>query len=70
MHIFILYDGIHVYYTSYVYIHILLLYTSIYIHQIPGYPTWEISGKLYPGEKTLPELADILNGGGGKGKSP
>ena len=27
---------------------------------IPGYPTWEINGKLYPGEQTLDELRDIV----------
>ena len=28
--------------------------------QIPGYPTWEINGKLFPGEQELDELADIV----------
>jgi uncharacterized membrane protein len=28
--------------------------------KIPGYPTWEISGKLYPGEKALDEIRDIV----------
>jgi uncharacterized membrane protein len=27
---------------------------------IPGYPTWEISGKLYPGEKALDEIQEIV----------
>jgi uncharacterized membrane protein len=27
---------------------------------VPGYPTWEIDGKLYPGERELDELEDIL----------
>uniref|UniRef100_A0A7S4VPD6 Vitamin K epoxide reductase domain-containing protein n=1 Tax=Ditylum brightwellii TaxID=49249 RepID=A0A7S4VPD6_9STRA len=27
---------------------------------IPGYPTWEIDGKLYPGEQELDELEDIV----------
>ncbi|GAX16561.1 hypothetical protein FisN_7Lh288 [Fistulifera solaris] len=27
---------------------------------VPGYPTWEINGKLYPGEKTLDELEEIV----------
>ena len=27
--------------------------------EIQGYPTWEIKGKLYPGEQTLEELAEI-----------
>jgi uncharacterized membrane protein len=27
---------------------------------IPGYPTWEIDGKLFPGEKSLSELESIL----------
>ncbi|CAM9442476.1 unnamed protein product [Chrysoparadoxa australica] len=28
--------------------------------EVPGYPTWEIGGELYPGEKTLEELAEIV----------
>lgn len=28
---------------------------------IKGYPTWEINGKLYPGVKTLEQLADLTN---------
>jgi len=27
---------------------------------IPGFPTWDIGGKLYPGEWGLDELEDIL----------
>jgi hypothetical protein len=27
---------------------------------IPGYPTWEIKGKLYPGEKSLDELEQLV----------
>ena len=27
---------------------------------IPGFPTWEIDGKLYPGEQTLEELEEIV----------
>jgi len=27
---------------------------------VPGYPTWEIGGKLYPGEQELDELEDIV----------
>ncbi|KAL7571505.1 hypothetical protein ACA910_020925 [Epithemia clementina (nom. ined.)] len=27
---------------------------------VPGYPTWEINGNLYPGEKELDELEDII----------
>lgn len=27
---------------------------------IPGYPTWEIKGKLYPGEQALDELEEII----------
>lgn len=27
---------------------------------VPGYPTWEISGKLYPGEQALEELEEIV----------
>ena len=29
--------------------------------KIPGYPTWEIDGRLFAGEMTLDELQDILN---------
>ncbi len=28
--------------------------------KIPGYPTWELSGKLYPGEVYLDELEDMI----------
>eukprot|EP00977_Amphora_coffeiformis_P030421 scaffold46909_cov122-Amphora_coffeaeformis.AAC.1 len=28
--------------------------------QIPGYPTWEINGKLFPGEQALDELFEIV----------
>jgi hypothetical protein len=28
--------------------------------EVPGYPTWEINGKLYPGEKELDELEDLV----------
>ena len=28
--------------------------------KIQGYPTWEIKGELYPGEKDLPELEELL----------
>lgn len=28
--------------------------------QIPGYPTWEIAGTLYPGEQALSELREIV----------
>jgi len=28
--------------------------------QVPGYPTWEIGGKLYPGEQELDELEEIV----------
>jgi len=27
---------------------------------VPGYPTWEIGGKLYPGEMYLDELEEII----------
>lgn len=27
---------------------------------VPGFPTWEIDGKLYPGEQTLEELEEIV----------
>jgi uncharacterized membrane protein len=29
--------------------------------KVPGYPTWEIAGQLFPGEKTLDELTNLLN---------
>lgn len=29
--------------------------------EIPGFPTWEINGKLYPGEKDLDELDALIN---------
>jgi len=28
--------------------------------EVPGYPTWEIRGKLYPGEQSLDELEDLI----------
>ncbi len=28
--------------------------------EIPGYPTWEIQGKQYPGEQSLDELEDLI----------
>ena len=28
--------------------------------KLPGYPTWEIGGRLYPGEQSLEELDDIV----------
>ena len=28
--------------------------------QVPGYPTWEIAGQLYPGEQALEELQEIV----------
>jgi hypothetical protein len=28
--------------------------------KVPGYPTWEIQGKLYPGEQELDELENIV----------
>jgi glutaredoxin len=28
---------------------------------LQGYPTWEINGKLYPGQRSLQELADMSN---------
>lgn len=27
---------------------------------VPGFPTWEIGGRLYPGEKSVPELQRLL----------
>jgi len=29
--------------------------------KVPGYPTWEIGGKLFPGEQSLEELGDIAD---------
>jgi uncharacterized membrane protein len=29
--------------------------------KVPGYPTWEIAGKYYPGEKSLEELESLLD---------
>ena len=29
---------------------------------VPGYPTWEINGQLFPGEQELDELEDIVKG--------
>jgi hypothetical protein len=28
--------------------------------KVPGYPTWEIAGQLYPGEQALEELQTIV----------
>ncbi|MEI6426815.1 MAG: vitamin K epoxide reductase family protein [Pseudanabaena sp. ELA607] len=28
---------------------------------VTGFPTWEIGGKMYPGDRSLPELADLSN---------
>eukprot|EP00536_Pseudo-nitzschia_multiseries_P016825 jgi/Psemu1/222759/e_gw1.1249.26.1 len=30
--------------------------------EIPGYPTWEIQGKLYPGQQELDELEELVKG--------
>jgi uncharacterized membrane protein len=30
---------------------------------VPGYPTWEIGGHLYPGEKSIDDLARLLDDG-------
>mmetsp|Transcript_2222 Transcript_2222/g.4611 ORF Transcript_2222/g.4611 Transcript_2222/m.4611 type:complete len:362 (+) Transcript_2222:126-1211(+) len=30
--------------------------------EIPGYPTWEIQGKLYPGQQEIDELEDLVKG--------
>ena len=27
--------------------------------KVPGFPTWEINGELFPGEKSLEDLAKI-----------
>jgi hypothetical protein len=32
--------------------------------RVPGFPTWEIQGKQYPGEKDLAELEAILDAAG------
>ena len=29
-------------------------------NEVPGYPTWQIQGKLYPGQQELDELEDIV----------
>ncbi len=29
-------------------------------HILRGYPTWEINDRLYPGEKTIQQLEDIV----------
>lgn len=29
--------------------------------RIPGYPTWEIDGELYPGEIDIPELERLVD---------
>ena len=29
-------------------------------NNVPGYPAWQIDGKLYPGEKSLAELEELL----------
>ncbi|KAL3914001.1 MAG: hypothetical protein SGILL_006272, partial [Bacillariaceae sp.] len=31
------------------------------IMEVPGYPTWEIQGKLYPGELELEELEELVD---------
>ena len=28
---------------------------------VPGYPTWEIDGELFPGERSLDELREIVD---------
>ena len=30
--------------------------------ELPGYPTWEIGGELFPGEKSVEELREIVDG--------
>ncbi|KAG7358403.1 vitamin K epoxide reductase family protein [Nitzschia inconspicua] len=30
--------------------------------EVPGYPTWEIHGKLYPGQQELDELEELVQG--------
>ena len=29
--------------------------------QVPGYPTWQIDGRLFPGEKSIDELSQLLD---------
>eukprot|EP00585_Thalassiosira_rotula_P012428 CAMPEP_0196132312 /NCGR_PEP_ID=MMETSP0910-20130528/1993_1 /TAXON_ID=49265 /ORGANISM="Thalassiosira rotula, Strain GSO102" /LENGTH=457 /DNA_ID=CAMNT_0041391911 /DNA_START=26 /DNA_END=1399 /DNA_ORIENTATION=- len=29
--------------------------------EVPGYPTWEIGGKLFPGEKSVEELREVVD---------
>eukprot|EP00978_Attheya_sp_CCMP212_P021084 scaffold61205_cov53-Attheya_sp.AAC.2 len=29
-------------------------------HKVPGYPTWEIGGQLYPGEQEIEELQEVV----------
>lgn len=29
---------------------------------MPGYPTWEVRGELYPGEKSIEQLEEIARG--------
>jgi hypothetical protein len=36
-----------------------LAYSRPCVLQVPGYPTWEIGGELYPGEKTIEQLEEI-----------
>ena len=38
--------------------------------KVPGYPTWQINGKLYPGQKTLDELETLLKDLDGNSKLP
>jgi hypothetical protein len=33
--------------------------------RVPGFPTWEIRGQFYPGEKDLSELENILDDAAG-----
>ena len=35
-------------------------YSVCRARDIPGYPTWEIGGRLYPGEKTIGEIEKIV----------
>lgn len=30
--------------------------------KVPGYPTWEVKGELYPGEKSIEQLEAIARG--------
>ena len=31
------------------------------VYKVPGYPTWEINGNLYPGEKSISEINELVS---------